>query len=61
MSFIINSVLFTKEDEKYFEKAEIVKYDNLQQQYIINYCLDRISKQYGKKYQNITKLLLDYN
>ena len=58
---ILNSVLFTKEEEKYFEKAEIVKYDNLQQQYIINYCLDRISKQYGKKYQNITKLLLDYN
>ncbi len=58
---IINSALFSKADEKYFEKVEIVKYHNLQQQYIIDYCLDRISKQYGKKYQNITKLLLDYN
>jgi transcriptional regulator GlxA family with amidase domain len=58
---ILNSTSFPKEDEKYFEKVEFVKYDNLQQQYIINYCLERIGKQYGKKYQNITKLLLDYN
>lgn len=58
---ILNSALFSKEDGKYFENVEIVKYDDLQQQYIIDHCLDRISKQYGKKYQNITKLLLDYN
>jgi transcriptional regulator GlxA family with amidase domain len=58
---ILNSTIFSKEDEKYFEKSELVKYENLQQQYIIDLCLDRISKQYGKKYQNITKLLLDYN
>jgi transcriptional regulator GlxA family with amidase domain len=51
----------SKADEEYFKKVEIVKYDNLQQQYIIDYCLDRIRKLYGKEYQNITKLLLDYN
>ncbi len=58
---ILNSALFSKVDEKYFENIEIVKYDSLKKQYIIDHCLDRISKQYGKKYQNITKLLLDYN
>jgi putative intracellular protease/amidase len=58
---ILNSTLFLKEDENIFKKAEIVKYDSMQKQYIIDHCLDRISRQYGKKYQNITKLLLDYN
>ncbi len=58
---ILNPALFSKEDEKYFENIEIVKYGNLPQQYIIDHCLDRIGKQYGEKYQNITKLLLDYN
>lgn len=36
---ILNSTLLSKEGEKYFEKVEVIKYDNLQQQYTIDHYL----------------------
>lgn len=53
--------IFSKNDEAYFKNAEYVKYDQQQAQYIIDICLNRIAKQYGNSFANVTKLLLDYN
>ena len=58
---VLNPLLFSKIDEAYFNKVEIITYHNLQKQYIINVCLERIKKQYGADYENIVRLLLDYN
>ncbi|HRI21203.1 MAG TPA: DJ-1/PfpI family protein, partial [Panacibacter sp.] len=52
---------FSKNDEASFKKAEYIKYDQQQKQYMIDVCLKRISKQYGSSFENVTKLLLDYN
>ncbi|RWY53855.1 DJ-1/PfpI family protein [Mucilaginibacter gilvus] len=40
--------------------AEIVRYDT-KKQYPIDACLERIGKLYGDKFQNVVKLMLDYN
>lgn len=40
---------------------EVVRYDNSQKRYIIDECLYRIEADYGEKYKNIVKLMLDYN
>jgi transcriptional regulator GlxA family with amidase domain len=58
---VINPLLFSKIDEAIFNKTEIIKYNNLQKNYIINVCLERIRGQYGEKYERIVRLLLDYN
>lgn len=58
---VLHPALFSQNDRKLYEKAEVVEYDKLQQRYIIDRCLNRIGHQYGRKFQHITKLLLDYN
>ena len=52
---------FSKTDEAVFKNAQYIKYNNQKKQYIIDTCLKRISQQYGSGFENITKLLLDYN
>lgn len=52
---------FSKKDEIFFKNAQYIKYDQEQKQYIIDVCLKRISQQYGSSFENVTKLLLDYN
>ena len=44
-----------------FKYAEVVKYNNGPNQYIIDVCLQRINAAYGQEFQNIVKLMLDYN
>jgi len=44
-----------------FTSAKLVTYHNSQKRYIIDECLQRINSEYGKKYKNIVKLMLDYN
>lgn len=39
----------------------VVNYDPQQQLYIIDACLNRIRLQYGPRYTDVVKLLLDYN
>lgn len=56
---VINPAAFS--NQQVFKSAEIVKYDRLQKEYIINKCLNRISEEYGAKFQNTVKLMLDYN
>ena len=52
---------FSKNAEVFFKKAQYIKYDHQQEQYIIDVCLKRIAQQYGSSFENVTKLLLDYN
>ncbi|MEO8713038.1 MAG: DJ-1/PfpI family protein [Parafilimonas sp.] len=52
---------FSKTDELFFRNAQYIKYDHEQKQYIIDVCLKRIAEQYGSRFENVTKLLLDYN
>jgi putative intracellular protease/amidase len=52
---------FSKNDEAFFKNAQYIKYDHQQEQYIIDACLKRIAQQYGSSFENVTKLLLDYN
>ncbi|WP_309640721.1 DJ-1/PfpI family protein [Flavobacterium sp.] len=48
-------------DNEMFKGIPVIKYNQTENQYIINKCLQRIKEQYGHKFENITKLLLDYN
>jgi len=44
-----------------FKTIPITAYTTTDNRYIIHQCLERIKAQYGPKFENITKLLLDYN
>jgi len=52
---------FSQNDEAFFRNAQYIIYGGEQKQYIIDVCLKRISQQYGSNFENVTKLLLDYN
>lgn len=52
---------FTEKDKIMTQNMEMVNYTNTTTKYRIDECLERLEKQYGKKYQGIVKLLLDYN
>jgi hypothetical protein len=52
---------FTEKDKVMTQNMEMVNYTNTTTKYRIDECLERLEKQYGKKYQGIVKLLLDYN
>jgi putative intracellular protease/amidase len=58
---IIDAPSFSISDQSKFQCAELIKYDKLQKQYIIDECLHRIGVEYGKKFEHIVKLMLDYN
>src|SRR5688572_3591604 len=44
-----------------FKNADVIYYDNLQSDYIIDVCLKGIEEEYGKAFSNFVKLTLDYN
>lgn len=46
--------------EKYGD-VDVIRYSAYRKEYIIDQCLLRIKGQYGERFENITKLLLDYN
>lgn len=58
---VITPHSFSLTDQSLFKNAELIKYNHLEKQYIIDACLCRISGEYGKKFENIVKLMLDYN
>lgn len=51
----------SKEELDLFKHAKLIKYDSLQTQYPIDLCLKQISDQYGRRFKNVVKKLLDYN
>jgi len=58
---LLKARTFSKEEELYFSKTQNISYDNRQDQYFINICLERIGKQYGNKFEDFVKVSLDYN
>jgi hypothetical protein len=58
---VLNAGTFSKQEELDFSNTQIISYDNQQNQYFINICLERIGKQYGNKFENFVKVSLDYN
>jgi hypothetical protein len=43
------------------KNVEIIKYEELKNQYIFDFALKRIDGQYGDKFGQIVRILLDYN
>jgi hypothetical protein len=58
---VLDSVSFSNSDPLQLKSGEIVKYSSTQKQYIIDECLHRIYNQHGEKFENVVKLMLDYN
>ena len=58
---LIHPVSFSKSEQVLFDKAKVVQYDRSEACYIIDQCLDRIGDQYGVRFKNSVKLMLDYN
>ena len=58
---ILDSVSFSNTDLLRLNHGEVVKYNSTQKQYIIDECLHRIHDQHGEKFENVVKLMLDYN
>ncbi len=52
---------FTKANQVYFKKAEIIRYENGQPQYLFDVYFKRIKDLYGEKYEKFLKVSLDYN
>lgn len=52
---------FSKEDSLFYSNTKIITYKDFQTKYPIDVCLKRISNLYGRKFENVVKLSLDYN
>jgi hypothetical protein len=58
---VIMPEAFSKEKEAFFKDSKIVRYDNLQKQYLVDVYLKRIGEQYGPSFEKFVKVSLDYN
>ena len=58
---IVDPLLFSGSKNKFSHSVEMVNYTKTSKKYIIDECLQRISGEYGKGFENIVKLMLDYN
>jgi putative intracellular protease/amidase len=52
---------FSEADQSYFKNVKIIRYDNLQHQYLFDVCLKGIGEEYGDQYEKFVKISLDYN
>jgi putative intracellular protease/amidase len=51
----------SKEEELYFRNIQMIRYDKLEKQYLVDICLKRIVQQYGHQLESVVKKSLDYN
>lgn len=58
---VLNESLLRKTDQALFGNTVLVKYNSSDKEYLINQCLKRIRQQYGAKFENVVRALLDYN
>ncbi len=52
---------FSDTDEAFFKKIKIIRYENLQQQYLFDVYFKMIGQQYGHRFEKFVKVSLDYN
>jgi hypothetical protein len=48
-------------EQAFLKKTNVVEYKNLNNQYVIDVCLQRIRADYGRRFERVVKLMLDYN
>lgn len=58
---VLNPESLSKEEFSSMGNADVVSYTNSQIGYPIDICVKRITTQYGSKFANVTKVMLDYN
>lgn len=58
---VINPIASSPSNQQFPNAANVVKYGNSQKQYIIDVCLLQIRVEYGKEFEKVVKLMLDYN
>jgi transcriptional regulator GlxA family with amidase domain len=58
---VLNANALSKEESALLKKINVVGYDNSLNEYPIDVCTKRIATQYGSKFANVSKILLDYN
>ncbi len=58
---VIDHASFSKPVQPGLKHSKIITYNDSQKQYIIDMCLQRIRSEYGGKFENVVKLMLDYN
>jgi putative intracellular protease/amidase len=51
----------TSEDIAYIKFTKLVRHDNKEHRYVIDECLRRIKAEYGKAFEKVVRLMLDYN
>ncbi|GAB2841313.1 type 1 glutamine amidotransferase family protein [Ferruginibacter profundus] len=58
---VLTPDLFSIEAALRFKNTRIIRYDKMQQQYLVDICLQRIGVLYGEKFKQFVKITLDYN
>ena len=58
---VINFPSFSKYEYQLLNVKDVVQHDRRERRYIIDKCLQRINAEYGKGFENVVKLMLDYN
>jgi transcriptional regulator GlxA family with amidase domain len=58
---VLDPASSSKEELTSWGKANVISYSGSHSKYPIDECVKRIATQYGDKFANVTKLMLDYN
>ncbi|MFT3678885.1 MAG: DJ-1/PfpI family protein [Ferruginibacter sp.] len=58
---IIGKPSSSNQEKEITRYSKLVTHNNLAGQYIIDECLQRIRTEYGRKFEHVVKLMLDYN
>lgn len=58
---VMNPEALSKDQLSALGKTNIVSYPNSQTEYPIDICVSRIASQYGSKFAEVAKIMLDYN
>lgn len=58
---VLDPTSISQSEQLLFGNTTLVKYDRENKEYMIDLCLNRIRQQYGEKFENVVRVLLDYN
>lgn len=58
---VLHPEKMSEKEHELFKNSQIISYDQMNEQYIIDVCLKRITDLYGNDFGSFVKLMLDYN
>ncbi len=58
---VLNATSISQSELLLLGNTTLVKYNSSDNEYMIHECLNRIKQQYGKKFENVVRILLDFN